>query len=130
VLVERKAQVAAKLDTLTRTVTRTTHRVDTLWAAVPETLTTRADTVKALDALPVLRLSTDSAIKACSDFQLTCAAYRHVTDSLITVLRDQNDIVRRHLGIERPGKLSVVREWAIRAGIAFLSFKVGQRLAR
>jgi hypothetical protein len=126
VLVERKVAVGARIDTLTKTVTRTTHRVDTLWAAVPETLVTRADTVHALDALPVLRRSTDSAITACSDFQISCSEYRRVADSLETTLRDENTILRKQVGLAHPSKFGIVVTWAAIIGAGYVGYRVGR----
>jgi hypothetical protein len=98
----------ALVDTVVRhdsvRVTRTTARVDTLWRQVPETLVTRADTVKALNALPELRLRTDSAIAACSEYQSAFYRYRTACDSLQGAKNEEIAILKKQLGLAEPGK--------------------------
>jgi hypothetical protein len=86
-------------------VVRTLHRVDSLWQAVPETLATRADTLQALQQLPVLRLATDSAIHACSETQTLFFRYRTACDSQASALRDQRDGWKGRFENEHPSKV-------------------------
>jgi hypothetical protein len=86
-------------------VVRTLHRVDSLWRDVPETLATRADTLQALQQLPVLRLATDSAIHACSETQTLFFRYRTACDSQASALRDQRDGWKGRFENEHPSKV-------------------------
>lgn len=70
-------------------VTREIHLTDTLWATIPDTLRTHADTVRVLDALPTIRQQSDSVTRACRDFVTSCAAYRTAAESTMAALRDQ-----------------------------------------
>lgn len=123
----QKDAIGRRIDTQTVRVTRSLARVDTLWKSLPETPTTPADTSAWMNALPVLRRTTDSAIAACSDFQLSCTEYRRVADSLETALRQTNDDLRRRLTAVQPSRFGRVLHWVEIGGAAYLGYRVGRR---
>jgi hypothetical protein len=68
------------------TVTRDRLRVisDTIRLAI-----SRGDTNVLLSTLPRFLASSDSAMAACTQYQTSCEAYRHVSDSLVASFRRQ-----------------------------------------
>jgi hypothetical protein len=115
-------------------VVRTLHRVDSLWQAVPETLATRADTIQALQQLPVLRLATDSAIHACSETQSLFYRYRTACDSQAASLRDERDGWKQRFENEHPSKVKKALLWTAAIGstigAAYIGFRVGKAVVR
>lgn len=115
-----------RIDRETVTVVQTTHRLDTLWRQLPEKIITRTDTVQALNAIPVLRATTDSAIHACSELVSTCAQYRTYAES---VFHEDSSVMRglrERLAHETrsPSKYQTVLKWVEIAGAFYLGRKL------
>jgi hypothetical protein len=95
-------------------VTRTTHALDTLWASLPDTIRTRADTVRALTYLPVIRQQSDSVTRACRDAADSCAAFKVAAYALEDSLRAKIDLQAKRARAAKPSRFS----WGITGGLA------------
>lgn len=120
------------VDTLMRwksdTVTRTLARVDTMWKEIPETLHTKADTERAIAALPQLRLSTDSAIRACTEFQSAFSQYRTACDSALAAKDGVYNDLKAKYDAEHPGWKGTAKEWVVRLLIGTAAYEAGKHL--
>lgn len=111
------------------TVTRTVHRLDTLWKQLPESLITRTDTVKVLDALPAIRAASDSSAHACMELVVTCAELRVASDSLVranlAVMADRDQWRRK--AQHQSSRFATVLRWTERAGLVCLGMSIANR---
>jgi hypothetical protein len=123
----QKDAIAARIDTQTVTLTKTLHRVDTLWADLPLDPVTHLDSVRVFDALPVLRRATDSAIASCSEFQISCAEYRRVADSLDIARQMQIAALNARIAALTPSPPRRWLTWLEIGGAAYVGYRVGHR---
>ena len=84
------------------TVSKTVHRLDTLWREIPAAIITHADTVRVIESLPAIRSAVDSEVRACTELQSSCAAMRVTKDSVIAFVTRQRDLYHDALEAERP----------------------------
>ena len=118
--------LSRQADTQTVTLTRILRRTDTLLRQVPETIVTHADTVRAIQGLPALRLATDSAIRACSEYQSLFTRYRTACDSLHHADQAQIDGLNARIKKQvRDGRIDAAKNLGLAAGIACLAYSVG-----
>lgn len=118
------AAVIAKKDP---PLTRILRRTDTLLRQIPETIVTHDDTVRAIQGLPALRLATDSAIRACSDYQDWFAKYRTACDSLDDARRTEIRGLKHQLDAVKPSKTRTVVTWAAILAAGYVGFRAGRR---
>ena len=93
-------------------------------------LTTPADTLLAISMLPVLRASTDSAIRSCREFQISCSDFRRVADSLLLVKDAEIATVTQLYATEHPSGLK--RLWdRVKLPLGFVGgIVIGRRVTR
>lgn len=108
-------------------LTRILHRTDTLLRQIPETIVTHEDTVRAIQGLPALRLATDSAIRACSEYQDWFARYRTMCDSLDYARQAQIAALKRQIDAVKPSRTRPIVTWIGILGAAYVGYRVGKR---
>lgn len=126
VAVAYASSVRAQIYHDTLKITRTTHATDTLYATLPETVVTAADTVRVVQAFPILRAGYDSLKQSCQELQSHALSYVSACDSIQAALRTQRDILTKQLHAERPKWYAKPLHILEYGAVGYIGYKIGR----